>query len=199
MEKIICTYQYLNVLYCRIQDGKTIPATYICQDLEANIISWKWSTTAEHLNIYIPDNSNLEKSINYFVKLYSMRTRSDREYWLLDVSSLVIGNPDEDSSLNNAIKNLKDLPLDLDDDLFFYSYDQHHHSNNNNKEDDNLGGGDYISIWEFYEIHPSRPRKLKPYGQWNSNAEKQLSLTKESKWNRRRDLEVCILSDYKIF
>ena len=105
-----------------------------------------------------------------------MRTRSDREYWLLDVSSLVIGNPDEDSSLNNAIKNLKDLPLDLDDDLFFYSYD--HHS------------GDYISIWEFYEIHPSRPRKLKPYGQWNSNAEKQLSLTKESKWNRRRDLEV---------
>ena len=183
---------------CRIQDSKTIPATYISQDLEASNISWKWSTTAEHLNIYIPDDSNLEKSIDYFVKLYSMRTRSDREHWLLDVSSLVnigiIPDEENDSSLNNAIENLKDLPLDLDDDLFFYSHDNHHHSNNNKKDDNNLGA-EFISIWEFYEIHPSRPRKLKPYGQWNSSAEKQLSLTKESKWNRRRDLEVYVLSD----
>ena len=94
------------------------------------------------------------------------------------------------NSWKHAIENLKDLPLDLDDDLFFYSHDNHHHSNNINKKDDNNLGEDFISIWEFYEIHPSRPRKLKPYGQWNSSAEKQLSLTKESKWNRRRDLEV---------
>ena len=149
-KKIIFYFKFSG---CRIQDSKIIPATYISQNLEANNVSWKWSTTAEHLNIYIPDDRNLEKSIEYFVKLYSMRTRSDREHWLLDVSPLVQGLyknfknifllsfsttiicihiflllviriPDEESSLNNAIENLKDLPLDLDDDLFFYSHDQ---------------------------------------------------------------------------
>ena len=83
---------YFKFSCCRIQDSKIIPATYISQNLEANSnVSWKWSTTAEHLNIYIPDEKNLEKSIEYFVKLYSMRTRSDREHWLLDVSPLVQG------------------------------------------------------------------------------------------------------------
>ena len=44
-----------------------------------------------------------------------------------------------------------------------------------------------MKIWEFYEIHPSRPRKLKEYGKWNSNG---LVLAKETKWIRRRNLEV---------
>ena len=141
------------------------------QDLVSiNDSNWRW-TIDENLKIYIPDESNLEKSLEQFVQLYSTRSRADREYWLLDVSSW--------QSVNDVTKELRDLPLDLDDDLFLFS---------------KLKDGSAISIWEFYEIHPSIPRKLLEYGQWTSGG---LSLNKEKKWNRRRDLEVgtqvCLL------
>ena len=134
------------------------------QDLVSiNDSNWRW-TIDENLKIYIPDESNLGKSLEQFVQLYSTRSRADREYWLLDVSSW--------QSVNDVTKELRDLPLDLDDDLFLFS---------------KLKDGSSISIWEFYEIHPSIPRKLLEYGQWTSGG---LSLNKEKKWNRRRDLEV---------
>ena len=45
-------------------------------------------------------------------------------------------------------------------------------------------------FWEFYEIHPSVPRKFVPYGTWdNKNG---LNLTTVKKWFRRQDLEVRI-------
>ena len=136
------------------------------QDLVSiNDSNWRW-TIDENLKIYIPDESNLEKSLEQFVQLYSTRSRADREYWLLDVSSW--------QSVNDVTEELRDLPLDLDDDLFLFS---------------KLKDGSAISIWEFYEIHPSIPRKLLEYGQWTSGG---LSLNKEKKWNRRRDLEVCM-------
>ena len=134
------------------------------QDLVSiNDSNWRW-TIDENLKIYIPDESNLEKSLEQFVQLYSTRSRADREYWLLDVSSW--------QSVNDVTEELRDLPLDLDDDLFIFS---------------KLKDGSAISIWEFYEIHPSIPRKLLEYGQWTSDG---LSLNKEAKWTRRRDLEV---------
>ena len=134
------------------------------QDLVSiNDSNWRW-TIDENLKIYIPDESNLEKSLEQFVQLYSTRSRADREYWLLDVSSW--------QSVNDVTEELRDLPLDLDDDLFLFS---------------KLKDGSAISIWEFYEILPSIPRKLLEYGQWTSGG---LSLNKEKKWNRRRDLEV---------
>ena len=136
------------------------------QDLVSiNDSNWRW-TIDENLKIYIPDETNLEKSLEQFVQLYSTRSRADREYWLLDVSSW--------QSVNDVTEELRDLPLDLDDDLFLFS---------------KLKDGSAISIWEFYEIHPSIPRKLLEYGQWTSGG---LSLNKEKKWNRRRDLEVCM-------
>ena len=68
----------------------------------------------------------------------------------------------------------------MDDDLYFYSY----------KSELNITSTELnMKIWEFYEIHPSRPRKLKEYGKWNSNG---LVLAKETKWIRRRNLEVNI-------
>ena len=66
-----------------------------------------------------------------------------------------------------------DLHLDLDDDLFLF------------KNFENL-----VKIWEFYEIHPTMPRKLLSYGFW-SNGER-LVIPKPSKWARRGDLEVVL-------
>ena len=47
------------------------------------------------------------------------------------------------------------------------------------------------SIWEFYEIHETLPRKILNYGKWSSV--KGLTLPKENKWIRRRNLEVLKL------
>ena len=44
------------------------------------------------------------------------------------------------------------------------------------------------SLWEFYEIHPSIPRKIVPYGSWDNV--KGLKLPTEKKWFRRQNLEV---------
>ena len=114
----------------------------------------------QDLHIFIPDDKNLD--LRVFIDLYSSRKRSDKEYWLLDVSSI-----------ENVFEELQDLSLDLDDDLYLYSK--------------NMSSSGVISIWEFYEIHSSVPRKLLDYGNWNSvNG---LFIIDEVKWNRRKNLE----------
>ena len=70
--------------------------------------------------------------------------------------------------------DLKDLQLDLDDDLFLYS-----------------PSNEYWSIWEFYEIHETRPKKILYYGNWH--LKEGLSITNEDKWVRRKNLEVCVV------
>ena len=147
-----------------------IPTSYLSQAFHYhNNSSMNWNID-ENLKVFVPDESNPEKSINIFMELYSTRSRSDQEYWLLDISLW--------TSPYKVISTLKNLSLDLDDDLYFYSY----------KSELNITSTELnMKIWEFYEIHPSRPRKLKEYGKWNSNG---LVLAKETKWIRRRNLEV---------
>ena len=90
------------------------------QDLVSiNDSNWRW-TIDENLKIYIPDESNLGKSLEQFIQLYSTRSRADRDYWLLDVSSW--------KSVNDVTEELRELPLDLDDDLFLYSKQQKDHT-----------------------------------------------------------------------
>ena len=74
-----------------------------------------------------------------------------------------------DHILSTALRELK---LDLDDDLFLYSY---------NKNDL------FIKLWEFYEIHETIARKRLFYGNWTLNHG--LKLVDEEKWIRRRNLE----------
>ena len=117
------------------------------------------------LHVFVPDESNLNKSMEIFFNLNEMRTRKNREYWLLDSTFL---NVEEDPSKTI----LNDLPnLDLDDDIYMF-------------EEDDEGE---IKLWEYYEIHPTIPRKLLPYGNWNDNGG--LSITEKFKWIRRRNLE----------
>ena len=70
-------------------------------------------TMDDDLHVFIPNDLSFIKSIGNFIKMYSLRTRIDREYWLLDVSYW--------PSVNDAINDLEELKLDLDDDLFLYS------------------------------------------------------------------------------
>ena len=122
--------------------------------------------------MYVLDDGNLEDSLNQFIDIYNQRSRTNNEFWLLDVSAFP-SNEDLRNKLNN-------LTLDLDDDLFLYKI--------------KLSQTDYdIEIFEFYEIHPSKPRKLMPFGAWSKL--QGLNLTTAGKWTRRANLEVNTFLD----
>ena len=128
----------------------------------------------EDLHVFIPNDSELEFSLDIFFHIYSLRKRWIHEYWLLDVSNI--------SSIDTIEEYLSKVKLDMDDNLFLYSYS----SINLDKQFIE------VSIWEFYEIHSSYPRKLKWYGNWNSiNG---IDVTKEEKWSRRKNFEVLCMS-----
>ena len=125
--------------------------------------------------MFILNDFDLDHSIDQFVHLYSLRQQSNHEFWLLDVSNF--------KNENKITEYLQNLPLDLDDDLFLYTTSMNHLTE--------------LSIWEFYEIHSSLPRKLNFYGNWNINDG--LNISKEIKWNRRKNLEVSICTSKIIF
>ena len=57
--------------------------------------------------------------------------------------------------MNDVSEDLQSSKMDLDDDLYLYSLIE---TPLNEK---------IIGIWEYYEVHYSRPRKLLPYGNWS--------------------------------
>ena len=125
--------------------------------------------------MFILNDYDVDHSIDQFVHLYSLRQQSNHEFWLLDVSNF--------KNENKITEYLQNLQLDLDDDLFLYTTSMNHLTE--------------LSIWEFYEIHSSLPRKLNFYGNWNINDG--LNISKEIKWNRRKNLEVSICISKMIF
>ena len=102
-----------------------------------------------------------------------MREKWNHENWLLDLSIT--------DTIEENLFLLQNLSLDLDDDLYLFASDG---DNGNN-----------IDVWEFYEIHPTRPKKLNYYGSWKSK--NGLNIPNEDKWVRRKNLEVglglCII------
>ena len=117
----------------------------------------------KELHVSIPGEHNLTKSLDQFSKLFALRTRKSREYWLLDIS---------DFGLEVAKEKLKNLPtLDLDDDLYLFD-----------------GTHGVLKLWEFYAINKDLPKVSNPYATWNS--EDGLQVINKSKWSRRRNLQV---------
>ena len=98
--------------------------------------------------------------------MYSLREKWNHEYWLLDLSVT--------DTIEETLYLSQNLPLDLDDDLYLFASDG-----------DN---GNDIDVWEFYEIHPTRPKKLNYYGSWKSK--NGLNIPNEDKWDRRKNLDV---------
>ena len=116
------------------------------------------------LHIFIVDEDNVSLSLSHLTKIMKSRRNADKEFWLVDVSGF--------QNISNAVLNLQNISLDIDDDFFLYI----------NKEK-------FIHMWEFYEIHPSKPRKFQKYGSWN-RLDKTMNLTNVEKWSRRNNLEV---------
>jgi hypothetical protein len=74
----------------------------------------------EDLQVFIPSKKMIDESIKEFIEMYSLRTRTNREYWLIDIGYCT-ANVDDRTSFYDRIRNdLRDLQLDLDDDLFFF-------------------------------------------------------------------------------
>ena len=97
--------------------------------------------------------------------LYSMRKRTNREFWLLDISTFE--TPKE--AANTLMKNIPNL--DLDDDFYLFE----------KREDE-------MFIHEYYAIDSKSPRILQPYGTWS--AKFGLQVENAVKWSRRSDFKV---------
>lgn len=87
----------------------------------------------EDLHIFILYEKSFAASIGHFIEVYSTRTRDNREFWLLDIDHWTVNIPLNhsqsqmantliDHQLKDQIKSdLRDLTLDLDDDLYLFS------------------------------------------------------------------------------
>ena len=72
------------------------------------------------LHVFVKNQDQVDQSVKTFKELYSTRTRKSREFWLLDISEWT--KKDSEDELNNQIRSdFVDMPLDLDDDLYFFS------------------------------------------------------------------------------
>ena len=117
--------------------------------------------------LFIPDEKDLNQSSNTFKTWFNKRLRTNREHWLIDISNW--------NSIKNFKNDMKDLQLDLDDDLFLYK---------------NESG--IIHLYEAYNINQNFETKIKEYGNWFSS--EGLVLTQQDKWRRRSQLEVIFRS-----
>ena len=73
----------------------------------------------ESLNVFILNDKTEEEmteSLQLFVEIYSSRKRTDREFWLLDTTHL-----QADKGNEGIFDELKELKLDLDDDLYLFN------------------------------------------------------------------------------
>lgn len=114
--------------------------------------------------------TSLDYVTKKFMDVYTKRPIWDRSYWLFDISAY--------ATLVDWEKSFSDLELDIDENLFLYSSFSINRTNSHN-----------ITIWECYQIHPTKAKKIVFYGTWN--IKDGLSISSEDKWVRRKDLEVC--------
>ena len=72
------------------------------------------------LQVFIPNTEMIEESIKQFVEMYSLRTRKSLEYWLVDIGYWTANVDDKTSFYERIRHDLRNLHLDLDDDLYFF-------------------------------------------------------------------------------
>ena len=118
------------------------------------------SKNPRDLVVFVPDESQIDSHIETFIELFDQRERTNKEYWLLDITSLSTLTKDR----------LNDLKLDFDDDLLWFEYS-------------NKG----IELYEAYRIHEDFDITVKPYGSWSIDTG--LTLPMYNKWIRRKDMQ----------
>ena len=127
----------------------------------------------EDLHLFIPNVLNLRKNLLEFCKIFSLRTWTNKEFWILDIS--------RSSSIDEVVKVLDNniLNLDIDDDLYLISFDNEIQ---------------LITIWEYYRIHITRPAIMEHIGMWNEF--EGLNIVQSEKWKRRGNLKVHISQSF---
>ena len=151
----------MYVFNYRVQDRKTVPISYVFTMLADSNLTL--STSPQDLIIFIPDENEVENHLTQFKNVFNKRQRTNREYWLLDIS---YGN-----SVQEVKSDLKNIDLDLDDDLYWYK-----------------SSGENIDLYEVYRIHKDFDIKILPFGNWTA-VSNNLILPNLEKWTRRSNLE----------
>ena len=128
----------------------------------------------EGLKVFILNDISktvMKESLKLFIQAFSSRKRTDSEYWILEATQLI-----NERGIQAIFDEMKDLKIDLDDDLFFMEYEKNKKS---------------LHLFEFYEIHPTVPWQILPYETWDF--ENGFTLPEHGKWYRRRNLQVLIV------
>jgi hypothetical protein len=125
----------------------------------------------KELIVFIIDENDVIGSVLMLENIFNSRLRTSVQVWLIDVSAF--------ESRDNWKLALMGIQFDLNDDVFLYSHD--HETN-------------IFHIWEVYKIDLKRELNILNHGNWS--ASDGLKLTKDKKWNRRRDLQVNCTSMY---
>ena len=139
------------------------PTNYFFENDNNNVNLTGSLKSQEDLHVFIPNNPG---SLVILTALLRIRTRIDQEFWLVDITPW--------KTVENAAQALKDLKVDIDDNLYWY-----------------IPSPDLTSIliWEAYRISPSQKGLTVLYfNTWTSTAGFQDII--EDKWTRRRNLQV---------
>lgn len=187
--KYVQSFTWLILNLCNSRQ-KTCPLTTAIQYHENEIARKR---CGEDIHMFMLDEKNVYDSIVNFNRLYSQRTGLTKDYWLLE-STYWTNKFQGEELVKEILADFKDTPMDLDDDLYFFSGTKHiwlqqhqtkaYKSCNFCKE---ISRGNIV-MYEMYEIHPSLPRKFKYVGSWN--VETKFNIAENQKWMRRRDMEV---------
>ena len=139
--------------------GNEIPASF--KFIEEDVVENRTTLmNPQDLIVFIPDESDIDSHIEKFIGWFNQRKRINKEYWLLDITSL-------NTKARSRLDNLK---LDLDDDLFWFAYS-------------NKG----IELFEVYRIHDDFGITVKPFGSWS--ADNGLTSPMYGKWIRRKNMQ----------
>ena len=121
------------------------------------------SMNSQDLIVFVPDESDTEGCIKKIIQWFNQRKRTDKQYWLIDITYLSTINEKTNEILN-------DLKLDLDDDLFMFAY-----------------SSTGIELYEAYKIHENFDATVKQYGFWSFN--NGLTSPMYGKWIRRKNMQ----------
>ena len=121
------------------------------------------SKDPQDLIVFVPDEFEIDDHIEKFIGWFNQRKRANREFWLLDITSL--------GTIELARERLKNLKLDLDDDLYWFVHSR-----------------EGIDVYEAYRIHEDYDISVKRYGFWSID-NNGLTIPMQGKWLRRQNME----------
>ena len=147
-------------LFRKHEQAMTIPVSFnFIPEVNKNMSLAK---NPQDLIVFVPDESEIDDNIDKFIGWFNQRERTNKEFWLFDITAL--------GTIQLAKERLKNLKLDLDDDLYWFA--------------NSIGG---IEINEVYRIHEDHDISVKQHSFW-SNA-KGLTIPISGKWKRRQNME----------